>query len=152
MTQITANQVADFILCFAREHGDNLTNLKLQKLVYYAQAWHLALYDEPLFDDPVQAWVHGPVVYSVYQRFKDYGWQPITAPIDCDRVTLPEAVEQHLIEVMDEYGGFNAYELERMTHEEAPWQNARGALPMDEPSNTVINPDDMKHYYRQRVA
>lgn len=149
MAPVTANQVADFLICFARAHGDVLTNLKLQKLVYYAQAWHLALYDAPLYDEPIKAWVHGPVVPAVYQRFKDYGWQPITADIDCDHLDLPESVEHHLIEVMDEYGNFSAYELERMTHEEQPWQTARKGIPMDETSNAIIQPDDMRDYYRQ---
>ena len=55
----SANQVAQNIIGFSHEHGDPISNLKLQKLLYYAQAWYLALYDVPLFDDPIEAWVHG---------------------------------------------------------------------------------------------
>ena len=151
MAPVTAEKVADFMLCFAYEHGDLLTNLKLQKLLYYAQAWYLALYDEPLFDEDIEAWVHGPVVRSIYNRFKDFGWHQITADIDCKNLNLPDFVQEHLIEVINEYGGFTAYDLERMTHEEQPWQNARQGLQMDDPSNATITWEDMKHYYGHRV-
>ncbi len=151
MAPVTAKKITDFILCFAYEHGDLLTNLKLQKLLYYAQAWHLALYDAPLLDDDIEAWVHGPAVRSVYTHFKNFGWHPIQVNLDCDNLNLPEFVQEHLIEVIDEYGGLTAYELERMTHEELPWQNARRGLPIDEPSNAVIAWEDMKDYYGHRV-
>ena len=52
-------------------------NLKLQKLVYYAQAWHLALRDVPLFEEDFEAWVHGPVIPALYQEYKKFGWRPI---------------------------------------------------------------------------
>ena len=72
MAATTAERVADYIIRSAHESGELITNLKLQKLVYYAQAWHLALFDEPLFDDPIEAWVHGPVVSSLYSKFPEH--------------------------------------------------------------------------------
>ena len=149
MARTTANKVADFFIHFCHEHGDFISNLKLQKLVYYAQAWHLALYDEPLFNEPIEAWVHGPVIPELYRKFKHYGWEPIS--YEPDEIELDEHTKQHLIEIIDVFGGFTAYELEQMTHNEAPWVNARQGLAIDEPSNAIISHEDMRNYYK-RIA
>ena len=61
MAEVSARQVAQFMISFSHEHGDPISNLKLQKLLYYAQAWFLALQDKPLFDERIEAWAHGPV-------------------------------------------------------------------------------------------
>jgi uncharacterized phage-associated protein len=146
MPEATAQRVADYIVHFSHEHGDLITNLKLQKLVYYAQAWFLALYDKPLFDDRLEAWVHGPVQPSLYHHYKKYSWNPIHD--DPGTVEFPAWISEHLSEVMTVYGGMSAYDLERLTHQEAPWLKARGELPKDEPSDAVISTEDMKAFYR----
>jgi uncharacterized phage-associated protein len=147
MAETTANAVADFFLSFCQEHGDCLTNLRLQKLVYYAQAWHLALYNAPLFDEKFQAWVHGPVVPSLYQRFKRYGWQPITAAVS--EPNISGHVREHLEEVFNVYGRYSAWDLERMTHSEEPWTAAREGLDLDENCEREISDDLMLEYYRR---
>ena len=97
MADITiANMVADFLLCESRDRGENLTNLKLQKLLYYAQAWYLALYNVALFEEDFQAWVHGPVLYSQYCRFCDWKWRPILCEDLQKPAGLGEQVEAHL--------------------------------------------------------
>jgi uncharacterized phage-associated protein len=149
MAITTGRRIADFVICFSREHGDPVSNLKLQKLLYYAQAWYLALNDHALFDERIEAWVHGPAVPPVYGDFKQWSWQPIT--MNVDPPNLEEGVVAHLNEVMDAYGGFSAYELERLTHDEDPWRNARQGLAPDEPSHMVISHDDMRRYYRARL-
>ena len=146
MAETTASQVADYIIHFSHQHGDLVTNLKLQKLVYYAQAWYLALYGKPLFGGRLEAWVHGPVQPTVYQNFKKFGWNPITD--DPGEVNLPEHIKSHLNEVMEVYGVLSAYQLERLTHREAPWLNARNGLPMDINSEAAISPQDMEKFYR----
>lgn len=140
--------VADYFIWLANETGSFISNLKLQKLVYYAQAWHIALHDNPLFEEDFQTWVHGPVIPSLYQKYKPFGWQPILEDVAPD---LPEAVSQFLDEVAGEYFACDAYELEQMTHSEAPWDWARGDLPPDVPSNEVIKKEWMKEYYGARV-
>lgn len=77
-----ATKIADYLLAECRERGELLTNLKLQKLLYYADAWNLALRDRPLFEEKFKAWVHGPVLTSQYHRFKDYRWKPISEEIE----------------------------------------------------------------------
>lgn len=146
---LQASTVSDFFIASLHNSGDPLSNLKLQKLLYYAQAWHLAIFDKPLFSEKIEAWVHGPVVVSEYHRFKGYAWQPIM-----ENPTLPNLdheIEAHLKEVLDIYGSKNAHELELLTHAEAPWLNARKGIPEDELSNEVVSLDEMKTFYRARL-
>lgn len=150
MAVTTADKVADFFLCFSKKHGDCLTNLKLQKLLYYSQAWHLVIFNTELFDEPIEAWVHGPVVYSVWNRFRDYKWNPITeAPTELD---LPLKAKEHLIEIFRVFGKYSAYDLELMTHKEDPWKKARVGLAMDVPARNAIAPADMKDFYAKIAA
>lgn len=150
MPAISPNAVADYFIRFSHEVGDPITNLKLQKLVYYAQAWHLALKGERLIATRFEAWVHGPVCVPLYQRFRRYSWNPIGESVE--KPELSAEVEKHLREVMEVYGGMSAWDLERLTHAEEPWQKARGGLPGDEPSTAVIADDDMRRFYAARSA
>lgn len=141
--------VAKFFIGSAQAVGDCITNLKLQKLAYYAEAWHLALYDEPLTGAPFQAWIHGPVNPQLYSQYAEYGPNPISVDTEVPRIS-PEK-RAHLEEVLDAYSQFSAWDLERMTHSEEPWLKARGNLPFDVPSNAVIDPNVMRDYYRSRI-
>lgn len=144
MKRTTASDVAkSFIASFQKKDAE-ISNLKLQKLLYYAQGWHLALYGQPLFQDAIQAWVHGPVVPYVFREYKEYAWRPITKSVH-PIITADEGF--HLNEVIRVYGGFDAVTLERMTHREDPWKNARGRLAPDEPSHAVISNSSMKTYF-----
>lgn len=149
MAETSARSVADFFIRFAHDHGDQISNLKLQKLLYYAQAWFLALHRRPLFDERIEAWVHGPVVPPVYGEFKVWGWQPIG--INPDPPILNTDVRFHLEEVADVYAPLSAFELEKLTHSEAPWIDARGPVPEDEASNAVISLASMERFYRARI-
>jgi uncharacterized phage-associated protein len=147
MAVTNANAVADYILCKTRDAGDNLTNLKLQKLLYYAQAWYLAFYGEPLFDEPIEAWVHGPAQPRVYRRFKQYEWHPIAQEVCCP--TFPGRKAQSVIgEVLQVYGDKTALQLEVLTHSEAPWRHARGGIPDHQSSRAVISHESMMDFYR----
>jgi len=150
-----SNAVADYFLVLTDTNaGDSITNLKMQKLAYYGQAWHLALKGEPIFHDPIQAWPHGPVVPSLYHRFKGNGWSSIdpmklaTDPFD----DLPPCVRGVLDQVYSSYGGFTGKQLEAMAHAESPWLDARGDTPPLEKSNAVITHDAMRDFYRARIA
>ncbi|EOV0291184.1 Panacea domain-containing protein [Salmonella enterica] len=69
MSVTTLNKVADYLLRFARDHGDLMTQLKLQKMVFYADAWYMALHDgEELIADKFEAWVHGPVARALQEE------------------------------------------------------------------------------------
>jgi len=150
MAKATTDEVANWFIHFAHEVGDPLTNLRLQKLMYYAQAWHLALHEEPLIPDAFEAWVHGPVIPSLFGRFEHYQWNPIseTVPKPC----LSTEVEEHLLEVEEVYGGLLTWDLERMTHSEDPWVRARQGLARDEPGTKVISEELMKRFHAMRAA
>lgn len=144
---ISPSATADFLLSESRERGEILTNLKLQKLLYYAQAWYLALKDRPLFQEDMEAWVHGPVLPSQYHRFKEFQWKSITANITMPQIG-DDGLVDHLLEIVDVFGTETAVALELMTHRERPWIEARGDIPMDTPSTAIIDKTVMRDYYR----
>lgn len=141
-----ATAIANYLIAECRDRGELLTNLKLQKLLYYADAWHLALRDEPLFAEEFKAWVHGPVLVSQYHRFKDFRWQPITEAID--RPELAPELTSFLDEIIDVFGCETAVSLELMTHRELPWMEARGDTPSTEISTAKISKETTKRFYR----
>ena len=102
--------------------GDLMSNMKLQKMMYYEQGYHLAAFKTPLFDESIEAWMYGPVVPSVYEHFKEYGASGITPESD-NGISLSEDEEDLFNEVFDAYVDFSAYGLMRKTHEEAPWRD-----------------------------
>jgi uncharacterized phage-associated protein len=137
----TAYLIAKSLINFSHEKADPLSNLKLQKLLYYAQAWHLVLRDDSLFDDEIEAWVHGPVVPCVFIKYCGAGWSPLLK-------TRSEIVARaHLEDVWRVYGKFDEWRLERLTDSEAPWREARGELPPDAPSHNIISKESMRSYY-----
>ncbi len=144
---ISPDKASDFLLTECRERGEILTNLKLQKLLYYAQAWFLALKGKPLFDENFQAWVHGPALPSQYRRFKKFGWGPILLKkITAHKVD--EKVATHLREVVDVFGVETASALELMTHDELPWKEARKGMSPDQSSTAIISKESMLSFYR----
>jgi len=153
----TYSLIADYFIALSNETQNLITNLKLQKLVYYAQAWHLAIHNKQLFEEDFEAWVHGPVLPLLYNDYKHFSWKPLIredlyegkfAEIE---ETLDQTTRKFLSDITSEYFGLTAYELERLTHNEDPWKIARGGIPEDQPSNVVIAKDSMRDYYNQYI-
>lgn len=140
-----SKELADFLIVESRERGDLLTPLKLQKLMFYADAWNMALYDQELTAERFQAWVHGPVALSQYHRFKENRWHPILDEIE--RPDVSNAKETHLCEIVDIFGVETGPALEVMTHQELPWIEARGGLSDNQPCNTYIDKSTTKVFY-----
>lgn len=119
--------VQDVANCFLhldeQSGGDGISNLKLQKLVYYAQGFFVALFGEPLFDNRISAWIHGPVVRDLYSKYKQHGSNPIPLPDDFEISSVPEKELDLIAEVFHAFGQFSAWKLRDMTHEEPTWQN-----------------------------
>jgi len=150
VTGLTALDIAKwFINSTDRESGDEATHLKIQKLIYYAQGWFLANYDQMLFVEDLQAWAHGPVAVSVWDQFKGYGFDSIPPQKVSKKLGL--MVEEFLEAVNEEYGGYTAKRLERMTHSEPPWRNARGNLAPDARCSNVISKKDMKEFFESQL-
>jgi len=128
---------------------ESMTHKKVQKLCYYAQAWYCALYDgSPLFEDEIQAWVHGPVIAALYPVYADYKWLPI--PQSADSIDFEEEVENILEAVFNTYGDLSGDQLESLTHSEKPWILARGASKPWETSTNPISCEVMREYYGQK--
>ena len=149
-TVTTASQLADYYIWFANDVGSYLSNHKLQKLLYYAQAWYLAFEDKPLFDEDFEAWVHGPTIPALFYEYKEqFGFKPILKEVE--KPEFPQEVQEFLDELSDDYFFRDAYELELMVRREDPWIKARGELPRDEPCHAIISKQLMKAYYKTRV-
>jgi uncharacterized phage-associated protein len=137
----SVHDIAAYIL---RKQGE-ITAMKLQKLVYYCQAWSLVWDEEPLFDEEIQAWVNGPVIPALYQEhrglFKVAAW-PKGKPGRLTR-TQKETVDA----VLDYYGDKSSQWLSDLTHREAPWLNARKGLAPGDPSCRKISHADLAEYY-----
>ena len=129
----SARAVANFFLQRGWSEGIPIDHLKLQKLVYYAHAWHLGNGFGPLFDEPVEAWPHGPVVRDVYIEFKSFGRQPITRlarEVDFAACQVVEPVVPHgdnrtaslLESVWQAYRALSGVQLSNQTHQvDEPW-------------------------------
>ena len=124
--------------------GERLTNLKLQKLLYYQQGYHLAAFGTPLFEEDVEAWMYGPVVPMVYDAYSQYG--SAVLPEVGDTITLSEDEELLFNQVYDAYREFSAIGLMNLTHTEAPWMNA---IPHDR--GTVISQSAMTAYFKTQL-
>lgn len=124
------------------EDTDDISNLKLQKLLYYAQGSYLGLYDKPLFNDEILAWKHGPVVEGVYHEFKQNGSRGIVefdnAPI------LDDETENVLKQVYDVFGKYSAWGLREMTHNETPWKSTK--------LNNIIDIELIKEYFKENYV
>ena len=101
--------------------GDNISNLKLQKLLYYIQGYHLAYFDAPLFNEDIVKWQYGPVVESVYHSFKQHGYQPIPKPKDNNFDIITTQQTELFLDVYKVMGQFSALKLMEMTHTEEPF-------------------------------
>jgi uncharacterized phage-associated protein len=129
MKTYSADIIADYFRSRTdADVGEVISNLKLQKLCYYAGGVMAALRKDdckPLFSDPIEAWQHGPVVPSQYHRFKEYGSNGLPPPAnDLDFDEIDDADKAVLDDVFNYYGQYSAWKLRNMTHDEAPWVNA----------------------------
>ena len=137
--------VAKYFICLADDIDEGISNLKLQKLVYYAQGFYLALIEEPLFEDDIEAWAHGPVVPDLYHDYKEFGREVIEPDSRFrphTRLTRDEI--GHIEDIFDVFGQFSAWKLRNMTHDESPWiENEKDA--------GIISKRDLRAYFDTRV-
>jgi len=142
------SRVDDVAAAFIQTLGP-MTSMKLQKLVYYAQAWHAAADLGALFDDDIEAWSNGPVVNRLYsQHRRDFR---VAAWPSGDPSSLGPHARRIIADVSARYGEFSGDELSRMTHIETPWQQARAGLPEGASSRRPIPLATMASYYRRQV-
>lgn len=116
-----------------------ITNLKLQKLLYYVQGHCLTLFNKPAFNEKIIAWNYGPVVEEIYQEYKDFHKKEITTKQRVKKIST--GLEQIIKEVVINYGSIDATKLIDLTHEEEPWQNTY--------INTEIEKEIISNYFKK---
>lgn len=138
--------VADFFIQIANQsEDDQMTNLKLNKLLYYAQGTFLARTGNPLFQSEIEAWPLGPVVPEVYHKFKVCGKNPIISVVEeVSRSKFSNEEFEVLLDVMREFGQFTGSALVTMTHKAGtPWSNAVAA------DCSALTQSDLKQYFTE---
>jgi hypothetical protein len=127
-----------------REQGDTITNLKLQKLLYYVQGFNLAAFGQPLFEEEIEAWQYGPVVPSVYARYAQFKANPLESTDD-EILELEPEEEALFQEVYEAYSAYSAIGLMKMTHEEAPWKNTPTA------QGSIISKEQLEKFFKTKL-
>jgi uncharacterized phage-associated protein len=144
---LSSLEVAEyFIFRDHQKEKPSITHKKLQKLVYYAQAWSMVFRGEPIFSQELQAWIHGAVEPHVWSNYKQHGASIIPLPNKTE-IDYELTEQKVLAEVYRFYGNLTADELEELCHREEPWQNARIGFEDNQPSQEIIELEDIRCYY-----
>lgn len=148
-TTHTAKEVAKWFLAHNREvmdteDSDYISNLKLQKLLYYAQGSFLAIIDCPLFSDDIVAWKHGPVIENVYYQYYGNGSGGIVFNEEFDFSSFTQEENDLLTQVYDIFGQYSAWKLRDMTHAEDPWKNTA--------QSDIIDTALIKEYFKREYV
>ena len=154
--------VANEFLELAERDVEPLTPMKLQKLVYFAHGWYLAMTGEPLIEEPIEAWRYGPVVSSLYHEFKSFG---ATTPINrlarrnishprIDDVSGDNDLAKAIVgRVWQTYGRLTAVKLSNITHQpDTPWYAVAKLFDFNPPMNTEIPREQITEFFRQRLG
>ena len=139
------------VIAYVFEKLEEVTPLMLQKLLYFIQGIYSALNGKPIFEEDCRAWIHGPVYPEVYDLFRDFKYNPI----DDARFALLERMEDTLTEeekrvidlVLNTFGMYGGKMLEKITHNEIPWQEARKGYGDSIPSSEIVPKDRIMKYY-----
>jgi uncharacterized phage-associated protein len=140
--------ITAYIIKLSNEIGEPLTNMKLQKLIYYVFAWYAVEKKEPLFKEAIMAWRYGPVVVSVYNAYQSFGANTIKEAVGGNPDALNNFTKSLIEDVFGVYGNKTAIELMNLTHSEAPWRDTYNP----DNQNTPITFESMIHYYTAKKA
>lgn len=144
------------VISYVFERLEEVTPLMLQKLLYFIQGVSYALNGKPMFSENCQAWVHGPVYPEVYEMFRDFKYNPIEdarfAIFDGNKDELTEDERRVVDLVVNTFGEYGGKVLERITHSEKPWKNARKGYGENIPSNELLSMESIKSYFVEKNA
>ena len=144
------------VISYVFERLEEVTPLMLQKLLYFIQGVSYALNGKPMFSENCQAWVHGPVYPEVYEMFRDFKYNPIEdarfAIFDGNKDELTEDERIVVDLVVNTFGEYGGKVLERITHSEKPWKNARKGYGENIPSNELLSMESIKSYFVEKNA
>lgn len=137
------NNAARYIL---ERKGGHMSTMKLQKLVYYAQAWSLVWDEKPLFDSPIEAWANGPIIPDLYNQHRGLFTATIdTFPEDSEKLTEDE--KETIDVVLGAYGHLNGQQLSDLSHSERPWREARKGVEDGASSTNEVSKEVMQEFY-----
>ncbi|MBF0095761.1 MAG: DUF4065 domain-containing protein [Magnetococcales bacterium] len=139
----TVFDVSAYIL----EKQGAITAMKLQKLVYYAQAWSLVWDEVPLFNEKIEAWINGPVVRELFEAHQGQFKVSRDSFVHANPNALTSSERETVDSVLQHYGEKSSQYLSDLTHMEEPWRNARKGMPDDERGNREITHEAMFNYY-----
>lgn len=149
---------------YLNSKGVSVSPKKLQKLVYYVEAWHLVYFDSELIEENFEAWVHGPVVPELYQDLKQFGYnnlKVINDELDSSEERIKKVAKDNnltddqmelIFSVLNKYGTLSSFELEMLTHSEQPWIEARKDIPPHERCTNIISKSRMKEFYSAQLS
>jgi len=139
---VSVNDVARYIL----EHQGEISTMKLQKLVYYAQAWSLVWDEKPLFPSRIEAWANGPVIRDLYECHRGH-FNANSELFPGDSAHLSTAEKETIDAVLEAYGDLSGQQLSDLAHGERPWREARENVPPGAPSSNEVNLEVMQYFY-----
>ncbi|MFA8299148.1 MAG: Panacea domain-containing protein [Hyphomicrobiales bacterium] len=158
-----AKELSKYIIAKSDNFGDLITNKKLQKLLYYIEAWFLVHIDS-IIDEDFEAWIHGPVIPNVYHKYKEFGYSPIKIKYQNNEDSsgfikefeqlneLDDSAIELINLVLTKYGELSSQQLELLSHSEDPWKLSRGEYTPFDHCNEVISKDQMKIYYSSLIV
>ena len=137
----------DVAIKYLLNQCEDITPLALQKALYYIQGFYYAFCNIFLFTEECEAWVHGPVYREIYFRYCDYHFDPIAENKSFDDSVLTASEKAVFDSVINNLCCYSGKILEQFTHNETPWLNARGDLPLASPSERIISRDSIGVYF-----
>ncbi|WP_027380522.1 Panacea domain-containing protein [Chryseobacterium daeguense] len=163
MKTVDLELMSDYIIAFCQYMGVKISPLKIQKLLYYIQSWHIAKFDkEQLFNELPEAWVNGPVYRTVYNLYKNSFFKNSSIVTDLEELQLSNELKRlqdslnleenqlRLINaVLEAYSKLSDERLILMSHSESPWSNAREGLSPIERSGRLLSVNDMYDYFNK---
>jgi uncharacterized phage-associated protein len=150
--KVSALKLADYLLYKGQAEGVEITPKKLQKLLYYVQAWSAAINDKKVFEDRIEAWIHGPAIKEVYAAFQQFGGKPILKEVAESAINeIPQEVRDFVDKVWSVYSGFDGNYLEYLTHSEDPWKDARKGIEPYISSDNEITYESMRSFYGAKL-
>lgn len=154
LSKLYSTNKIEIVTRYLLKNANEITPLALQKLLYYVQSFFFAVFGNDIFPDPCQAWPHGPVYPDVYHKYKPYGYNPIE-PLDLETDTCLDELTANEVELIDavinSFGRYSGPILEKMTHSEQPWQEARGGLLPTDRRGKKISRDTIHEYFETVV-
>ena len=141
---VSCFDVADYFLVLQDEDaGDSISNLKLQKLVYFSQGFHLGIFDKPLFVEQIRAWLHGPVIPVLWKKYSDFDSNSLPLPDTFEQSKFSDEAIELLDEIYEVFGQFSAWKLRDISHIQPPWKKTK--------RNGVITHRAMKEYFKTQL-